>query len=137
LTDAFPYRQTPVRGVNLGGWLVLEPFITPSLFERFDPEDKVIDEWTMCAKLGRDECRKVLEKHYNEFLTEDDIKKIAGAGLNHVRIPLGYWALDIDETKEPFVYGAWYYLLRGIQWARKYGIRVMVEFHGAPGSQNG
>ncbi|KAI9290467.1 glycoside hydrolase, partial [Neoconidiobolus thromboides FSU 785] len=28
-------------------------------------------------------------------------------------------------------------LLRGIQWCRKYGIRVMIDFHAAPGSQNG
>lgn len=25
--------STKVRGVNIGGWLVAEPFITPSLFE--------------------------------------------------------------------------------------------------------
>ena len=23
----------PIRGVNIGGWLLLEPYITPSLFE--------------------------------------------------------------------------------------------------------
>src|SRR5690606_29107599 len=30
------YEQRPVRGVNLGGWLSLEPFITPSLFDYDD-----------------------------------------------------------------------------------------------------
>ncbi len=33
--------------VNLGGWLLLEPWITPSLFEAIgDPNVK--DEWTFC-----------------------------------------------------------------------------------------
>ena len=29
----FNFGQDKVRGVNLGGWLVLEPWITPSIFE--------------------------------------------------------------------------------------------------------
>lgn len=29
----FAFGQEKVRGVNLGGWLVLEPWITPSIFE--------------------------------------------------------------------------------------------------------
>lgn len=31
----FAYGTEPIRGVSLGGWLVLEPWITPSLFEQF------------------------------------------------------------------------------------------------------
>jgi glucan 1,3-beta-glucosidase len=29
------------------------------------------------------------------------------------------------------------YFLKGIQWARKYGIRINLDFHALPGSQNG
>jgi glucan 1,3-beta-glucosidase len=29
----FDFGNEKVRGVNLGGWLVLEPWITPSIFE--------------------------------------------------------------------------------------------------------
>ncbi len=38
-----------IRGVNLGGWLVLEPWITPSIFEEVNVgKDKgtIVDEWT-------------------------------------------------------------------------------------------
>jgi glucan 1,3-beta-glucosidase len=59
-------------------------------------------------------------------------------GINHVRIPIGFWALGGLTADEPYVPSlSWTYLLRGIEWARKYGIRVMVELHAAPGSQNG
>jgi glucan 1,3-beta-glucosidase len=34
-----------IRGVNLGGWFVLEPWITPSIFEA--TPDNVVDEYTM------------------------------------------------------------------------------------------
>ena len=29
----FDFGSEKIRGVNLGGWLVLEPWITPSIFE--------------------------------------------------------------------------------------------------------
>ncbi|KAG2187283.1 hypothetical protein INT44_004968 [Umbelopsis vinacea] len=137
LNEHFRYGVDPIRGVNLGGWLVLEPFITPSIFEQFDPSEGVIDEWTLSEKLGPDEAKRQIQEHYETFVTEEDFKKIAQMGINHVRIPTGHWAVNPIEG-EPFVPNiAWDYLLKGIQWARKYGIRVMVELHTAPGSQNG
>ncbi|KAI8379238.1 glycoside hydrolase superfamily, partial [Radiomyces spectabilis] len=137
LKEPFAYGKQPIRGVNLGGWLVLEPFITPSLFDQFPPSDHIVDEWTLCAKLGPEEAKRQLEHHYQTFVTEDDFQKMAKMGLNHVRIPIGHWAVEVFEG-EPFVPKvAWKYLLKGIQWARKYGLRVMVELHTAPGSQNG
>lgn len=37
----FSFGNDKVRGVNLGGWLVLEPWITPSIFE--DTPGNVVD----------------------------------------------------------------------------------------------
>jgi len=42
-------QQTRFRGVNTGGWLVLEKWMTPSLFEGLS----ATDETTWCAELGR------------------------------------------------------------------------------------
>ncbi|CAG8715122.1 1704_t:CDS:2, partial [Acaulospora colombiana] len=90
LNQPFPYGKQPVRGVNLGGWLVLEPFITPSLFET----SGVIDEFTLCASLGPDAAKAMLDKHYSTFITEQDFADIAKAGLDHVRISFGHWAVN-------------------------------------------
>ncbi|KAI8065556.1 glycoside hydrolase superfamily [Gongronella butleri] len=138
LNEAFDYGgKDKIRGVNLGGWLVTEPFITPKLFEQFDVSEGVVDEWTLCEKLGPDKAKQQMEKHYETFVTEADFKKMASMGLNHVRIPLGHWAVRVFEG-EPFVpHLSFKYLLKAVQWARKYGLRVMVELHTSPGSQNG
>ncbi|KAG0358254.1 glycoside hydrolase superfamily [Gamsiella multidivaricata] len=139
LDQPFDYAGGTVkmRGVNLGGWLVLEPFITPSLFNPYISAG-VIDEWTLCAHLGQDAAKTLLENHYASWVTEDTFVQLKNLGLNHVRIPVGFWAMGNLTAGEPYVPNvAWKYLLRGIEWARKYGIRVMVELHGAPGSQNG
>lgn len=37
-----------LRGVNLGGWLVLEKWMTPSLFEGL----QAVDETSYCVELG-------------------------------------------------------------------------------------
>ncbi|KIJ37740.1 glycoside hydrolase family 5 protein, partial [Sphaerobolus stellatus SS14] len=53
------------------------------------------------------------------------------------RIPLPYWAIETRDD-EPFLEGvAWKYFLQAIEWARKYGLRINVDLHALPGSQNG
>jgi glucan 1,3-beta-glucosidase len=36
-------------------------------------------------------------------ITEEDFQLIQAAGLNTVRIPIGYWAFDLND--EPYVQG--------------------------------
>jgi glucan 1,3-beta-glucosidase len=123
----FDYGAEKVRGVNLGGWLVLEPWITPSIFDAVG--DAAVDEWSLCETLGQDQCRSVLAQHWGSFITADDFNQIAGAGMNHVRIPIGYWAvqhLDGDQ----FVDGQLEYLDQAVGWARSAGLKVIVDLHG-------
>lgn len=130
------YADTPARGVNLGGWLSLEPFITPSLFN-YDSKLGIVDEYTLTTHLGASEAKSTLEKHYATFVTEQTFIDIASAGLDHVRIPFSYWAV-VTYDGDPYVYRtSWRYLLRGIEWARKHGLRINLDVHGLPGSQNG
>jgi glucan 1,3-beta-glucosidase len=135
LNEAWPYGKTPIRGVNLGGWLDLEPFITPSLFN-YPATDNVVDEWTLCERLGS-AAANILETHYSTFVTKQTFQDIANAGLDHVRIPYPYWAVT-TYPGDPYVPQiAWRYLLRAIEWARESGIRVNLDLHSIPGSQNG
>jgi glucan 1,3-beta-glucosidase len=128
------YSIKPFRGVSIGGWFSLEPFITPSLF---DSASGLVDEYSICVSLGPKAAAATLEKHYSTFITEDDFKSIADAGLDHVRIPYSYWAVKVYDN-DPYVFGvSWRYLLRAIEWARNYGLRVSLDLHAVPGSQNG
>ncbi|KAK4111288.1 glycoside hydrolase family 5 protein [Canariomyces notabilis] len=129
------YAKRPARGVNVGGWLSIEPFITPSLFE-YDSRMGIVDEYTLCKYLGP-RCESTLEKHYATFVTEDTFREIADAGLDHVRIPFSYWAVQTYDG-DPYLFRtSWRYLLRAIEWCRRYGLRVNLDVHGLPGSQNG
>ena len=69
--------------------------------------------------------------------TEKDFADIAGAGLNWVRIPIPFWAIE-TWGNEPFMARTcWQYILKALEWARKYGLRVNIDLHTIPGSQNG
>lgn len=132
----------PIRGVNLGGWFVLEPFITPSLFESFEKsscsdEGIPVDEYHYCKELGQEEASRRLDKHWSSFYQERDFENIAAQGFNLVRIPVGYWAFDVLPS-DPYVTGEQEkYLDRAIKWAERYNLKVWVDLHGAAGSQNG
>ena len=129
-----------LRGVNLGGWLVLEKWMTPSLFHGLH----AIDETRWCVEMGGEAGRR-LREHRENFITESDFQWLADRGLNAVRIPVPFWLFDIDYpyhesyggSKRPFVPGADEYLNRAFDWAAKHGLKVVVDLHTAPGCQNG
>lgn len=134
--------DAPVRGVNLGGWLLLEPFITPSLFEAFrqcenSDEGIPVDEYHYTKALGQKEATERLEAHWQTWITKADIKLIKKMGFNLIRIPVGYWAFE-TLPDDPYVSGPQEaYLDKAIEWASRYGLKVWVDLHGAAGSQNG
>lgn len=137
LKDEFKYGKTPIRGVNVGGWLNLEPFISPSFFENWGSRDGVVDEWTLLTKLGPAKAKSSLEEHYSAFITKQTFIDIRAAGMDHVRFPFGYWIVQIYDDDAYLPQVAWRYLLRGIEYCRQNGLRVNLDLHGAPGSQNG
>ena len=94
----------------------------------------IIDEFTLGQKLPND-APAILRKHWDTWATFGDFQKIASAGFNLVRIPIGFWAYDNAGT--PYVKGAAEYIDAAIDWARGTGLKVLIDLHGAPGSQNG
>ena len=137
LQEEWVWGTNIVRGVNLGGWLVTEPFIVPSLYEAYQNTSiRAIDEYTLSQAMGSN-VGTLMEQHYSTFITEQDFALIAGAGLNYVRIALGYWAI-MTYPNDPYLPKiSWNYFLKAISWGRKYGIRILLDFHALPGSQNG
>lgn len=69
LNTSWTWGTDRVYGVNLGGWFVLEPFISPQLFQKY-PE--AVDEWTLSAAMSADTSSggglSQLETHYDTFI---------------------------------------------------------------------
>jgi len=137
----FSQSSAKLRGVNLGGWLVLEKWITPSLFAGL----KAADETSYCVELGEAEATRRLHHHWNTFITRDDFAWLERAGINAVRLPLGHWLFGKDYPEHrsykglryPFVVGGLDIVDQVFQWAEEFGLRVVLDLHAAPGCQNG
>ena len=52
-------------------------------------------------------------------------------------MPITSGDTSYSTSPDSYIPGAWPYLLRGLNWARKHSVHVIVDLHGAPGSQNG
>ncbi|KAF7363339.1 putative dolichyl-phosphate-mannose--glycolipid alpha-mannosyltransferase [Mycena sanguinolenta] len=133
------YRYRQQQGVNLGSWFVHENWITSSVFGQ--ASGRKISEIDIASGSN---ARAVLEDHWDSFLDKDDFQSLANIGINTIRLPLGYWNLGPsfcqNTSFEPYasVYtNAWSHVVRAINWAGDVGIGVLVDLHGAPGSQNG
>ena len=115
-----------LRGVNLGGWLVIEKWMTPTLFAGTD----AVDEYTFMQTLGAD---KKIEHHRKTFITEADFTWLAKHDINAIRIPVGYWLFTGDT---PFT-ATLPYLDWAMKMAKKYKLQAIIDLHALPGSQNG
>ncbi|CAO1626622.1 unnamed protein product [Parajaminaea phylloscopi] len=143
LSQDWDWAADRIYGVNLGGWLVTEPFIAPALYEPYENSTSTppaVDEYTLSqrwlAEGGQANLERKMRAHYDTFITEQDFAEIAGAGLNWVRLPVGFWAVETIDGEPFLVKVAWEYVLKAIQWARKYGIRINLDLHAVPGGQN-
>jgi glucan 1,3-beta-glucosidase len=97
--------------------------MVPALYEKYLKSNPVaVDEWTLSENMRADTAGggiQQLEDHYKTYIvsfyplihsaylcrfvqTEKDFAEIAGAGLNYVRIPIGFWVIETREG-EPFL----------------------------------
>lgn len=117
----------PIYGVNLGGWLMLERWMTPSLFGEGE-----LDEYTLCHKA--DNARlAAIKNHYETFITSEDFAWLADQGITAVRLPLTHGMFgDGGPYLETVAY-----VDKAFVWAKQYGIKILLDLHTAAGSQNG
>lgn len=102
-----------LRGTALGGWLVLEPWLTPSLFYQFlgaseqwgddAPKRVAIDSKTFCTALGKEEANRQLRNHWRTWVNESIVASLRESGVETLRIPVGDWMF---VPYEPYI-GCW------------------------------
>jgi hypothetical protein len=72
--------------------------------------------------------------HYRTFMQEEDFKRIASWGMDHVRLPVDYKTFQTPQ-------GEWSeeglaFVDSGIKWAMDAGLNVVLDLHDAPGFSN-
>jgi len=144
-----------IYGVNLGGWFVMEPWITPNLFRKAnegvprlsDNAYSIVDEHTWRNRsAGTHDRKEMLIDHWENFITKEMLEVLADGGITHLRVPVGYWYFSSFEGGEntafalyddiyPKALAKFKQLVN--EWCKELGLKVMVDLHAVPGSQNG
>lgn len=129
--DGTPVRM---RGINLGGWLVEEMWMTP--WQDTPPAGsdlpKIKDHvslWKVVEqRFGHDGMVRIRNAWRDNWITDQDFARIKAAGFDHVRVPF----LD-SLLAEP---GGIARLHSAVNMAARHGLYSVLDMHGAPGGQN-
>lgn len=121
--------------------MVLEPWITPSLFYQFlgkDENTAAGDMYSFCKVLGKEEGNKQLRRHWDTWVTESIIEELKDSGaVNSLRLPVGDWMYVPYGPYVGCTDGALDYVDNLLDWAHANGLSVLLDIHGMKGSQNG
>ncbi|MBV1698636.1 MAG: cellulase family glycosylhydrolase [Hyphomicrobiales bacterium] len=124
-----------VKGINLGNWLVPEGYMFKFARARSPSEIAGVIE----ALIGREQASRFWSQFRDRYIAEADIRFIAAAGFNTVRVPLN-WRLFVtlgSDGADRFEGPGWRLIDRLVQWCRDSALRVILDLHAAPGGQTG
>lgn len=77
------------------------------------------------------QCVSYTKEHFDFFIVEDDIKKIADWGMDHIRLPIDN---DVIETEDgtPIEEGM-KHIDECLEWCKKYNLNVVLDLHKTQG----
>ncbi len=70
-------------------------------------------------------------EHYDSFISENDIERIASWGLDHVRVPVDYQLMR-DENHNDIEKG-YGYIDCCLEWCKKHGLNMILDLHKTAG----
>jgi endoglucanase len=119
-----------LRGVNIGGWLNMENFITGYA------ANESMMRAAVRGVLGDVSYELFFERLLSSFYADADVAFLAGLGLNCVRIPVNYRHLESDAAPLEVIEDGFRHLDRAIAAGGAHGVYSIIDLHALPGAQN-
>ena len=123
-----------LRGTNAGGLFVQEFWMCPT-----NNSTNVNDQMgiinTLTSRFGATAANTLIKLYEDSYWTENDFNNCASLGMNCIRLPIWYRNLvDANGNLLPNTFDKidWF-----VNQAAQRGMYVIIDMHGAPGSQNG
>lgn len=130
-----------LRGTNFGGWLVQEGWMCPT-----EQTDTLSTDMTLYSRFGKERAEELISAYQDSWITEEDFKTVKELGLNVVRVPFTYMNVYHHLSDEGELLHPDEFTLRedpferldfALEMCKKYGLYLILDMHGAVGSQNG
>ena len=119
-----------LRGTNAGGWLVQEDWMNPT-----NASDQKTMMTTLANRFGASNRDELVSTYENNYWTTQDFDNCAEMGMSVIRLPFTYMNLCDDNgnlKSNAFDRLDWF-----VQNCSQRGMYVILDMHGAFGSQNG
>lgn len=131
-------EEIRLKGVNAGGWLVQEGWMCPTTIDatkNIEYSDKVMYE-TLIGRFGVEKAYELVDIYLDNWWTEADFDNVKALGFNHIRLNFTYmnffYLPDYSLREDAFLRIDWF-----IENCAERGLYVILDMHGAFGSQNG
>lgn len=123
-----------LKGVNIGGFLLQEFWMTPTKKTLNIRAQLDLIEF-LEKRFGLQAAAEILRIYEQNYFTEQDFENLYQLGFNFLRLP--FWYRNIVDSKGEFKQN-WYEIFDWfLEQAAKRKMYVLLDFQGAPGSQNG
>ena len=127
-----------LRGFNLGGWLLKTPAMSPVAGTNVDDDTDVGS--VLESRFGSTVAGQLQDTFLDNYITSADFDTIAATGANVVRLP--FWWRNFMDANGDLILNAqsepdFSVLDNAVAECAARGIYVILDLHGAPGSQNG
>lgn len=118
-----------LKGVNLGGWLMMEGYIlhAPNAAEQAFKKK-------FLSAAGERALKEFESEFRANFIRADDFRRIADIGFNCVRLPFNHRL--VETAPDVYDHDGVKLLDRTVGWAKECGLWVVLDLHGACGAQN-
>ena len=122
-------KTIQLKGVNFGGWLLMEGYILHSL----NLAEQVFKK-EFLQKLGVDALQDFEKSFRDNFICKEDVVRVKKLGANCIRVPFNYRLIE----KKPYEYDldGLKYLDSILKWAKELGVWIILDLHAACGAQN-
>lgn len=122
-------RPVQLRGVNLGGWMLIEDYMIGLPWTEW----KIREQFRRV--LGPDRYASFFDEFMNSYVAEPDVAFLAECGFNFVRLPFNYRHFESDLAPGEWREEGFRRLEAAVALCRKHGIWVLLDLHAAPGAQ--
>ncbi|KIY68275.1 glycoside hydrolase family 5 protein [Cylindrobasidium torrendii FP15055 ss-10] len=132
-TDIVNENGAPVvlRGAGLGGWMMMENFISGFPGCEYQIRDSLADV------LGKERAEFFFDKFLENFFTDADAAFFQSLGLNCIRIAVSYRHFEDDSNPGVLKPSGLAHLDRAIKYCAAHSIYTIIDVHTAPGGQSG
>ncbi len=120
-----------LRGVNIGGWLNMEHFLTG-----YSGAETNLRR-TLADVLGVEKAAFFFDRFLHHFFNEADVAFLRSVGVTAIRLPVNYRHLESDLAPFEYLESGFARLDEALGWCEAHGVYVILDLHSVQGWQNG